>query len=51
MKNNYSKETSEKIQNDIIACTDGILEGEDIPSHVIEKLKEMLCQIIVDNRN
>ena len=46
----YCKETSEKLQESIQTCVDGILEGENLPAEVVERLKESLCQIVVDNR-
>lgn len=46
----YCKETSEILQEDIQACVDGILEGENLPAEVVERLKESLCQIVVDKR-
>jgi hypothetical protein len=46
----YCKETSEKLQDDIQTCVDGILEGENLPAEVVERLKESLCQIVVDIR-
>lgn len=46
----FTKKTSESIQEDIQACVDGILEGENLPAEVVERLKEELCQIIVDKR-
>lgn len=40
-------ELNEAIQNDIITCCDGILENE-VPSEVLERLKDALCNIIIE---
>lgn len=45
---NYSIETSESIQEDIIACVEGfVVNGRTIDSN---RLTDALCQIIVDRR-
>lgn len=55
-KNKEYKELSELIQNDIITCVDGHLEGFDwylknYPEISLEKMKDDLCQIVVDRIN
>ena len=45
---NYSIETSEAIQEDMIACIEGFSVSEGITD--IERLKDALCQIIVEHR-
>lgn len=47
----YCKETSEKLQHDILACVDGFIETMDGPPNMdLEEMKSALCQIIVDTR-
>jgi len=48
---NYTKEVSESLQQDIVTCVDGVLENEGLPIEVTERLKDLLCQIIVDRRS
>lgn len=55
-KNKEYKELSELIQNDIITCVDGHLEGfewyiRNFPETHLEKMKDDLCQIVVDRIN
>ena len=45
---NYSIETSESIQEDILTCIEGFTVNGKITD--IERLNDALCQIIVDRR-
>ena len=45
---NYSIETSESIQEDILTCIEGFSVKGKITD--IERLNDALCQIIVDRR-
>ena len=45
---NYSIETSENIQEDILTCIEGFSVSGGITD--IERLKDALCQIIVEYR-
>ena len=46
---NYSIETYEGIQEDILTCIEGFTVNGKITD--IERLNDALCQIIVDRRN
>ena len=45
---NYSIETSERIQEDILTCVEGFTVNGKITD--IERLNDALCQIIVEHR-
>lgn len=48
---NYTKQVSEQIQEDILACVSGFMETMDGPPNMdLEAMKDALCQIIVDRR-
>ena len=47
MTMNYSIETSESIQEDILTCIEGFFKGKITD---IERMNDALCQIIVDRR-
>lgn len=38
----------EDVQTDILTCVDGFTENSGMPQEDVEKMKEALCQIILD---